>query len=98
VWYTEGAAGEPVPPATQPAEPTTEPTTKPAPAAAAQGESCKEAPCAAGLTCVKYYGIAGASGPEFASCEIPCVLPNAACPAGQKCITIADGPGRVCRP
>jgi eight-cysteine-cluster-containing protein len=64
----------------------------------AQGQSCKDAACATGLTCVKYFGIAGPSGPEFATCEVPCPDgADAPCPQGQKCITIADGPGQVCR-
>jgi hypothetical protein len=46
---------------------------------------------------VKYYGIAGARGPEFKSCEIKCAGKGAACPDGRKCTTIADGPGSVCR-
>jgi hypothetical protein len=67
-------------------------------AGVAQGQSCKAAACAAGLTCVKYFGIAGPSGPEFATCEVPCPDgSDAPCPQGQKCITIADGPGQVCR-
>lgn len=49
--------------------------------------------CDAG-TCSKYYGIAGPSGPEFSSCEIAC---DAGCPTGTECVTIADGPGAVCR-
>ena len=61
------------------------------------GETCgdKDA-CAQGLTCVAYYGIAGARGPQFKSCEIKCQS-DANCPADHKCITIADGPGQVCR-
>jgi len=61
------------------------------------GETCgdKDA-CAQGLTCVAYYGIAGARGPQFKSCEIKCQS-DANCPAAHKCITIADGPGQVCR-
>jgi len=62
-----------------------------------QGEGCAEGKCAAGLTCVEYYGIAGPRGPKFTSCEIPCVG-GGRCPGGQKCVTIADGPGQVCRP
>jgi eight-cysteine-cluster-containing protein len=62
-----------------------------------QGEKCPEGKCAEGLTCVSFYGIAGARGPKFTSCEIPCADPSVRCPAGQQCITIADGPGRVCR-
>ncbi|HTM19527.1 MAG TPA: hypothetical protein VL172_03435, partial [Kofleriaceae bacterium] len=64
----------------------------------AQGEKCEpDQGCASGLTCVSYYGIAGPSGPEFHSCEIPCGTEAATCPEGQTCITIADGPGQVCR-
>lgn len=53
---------------------------------------------AAGTTCVKYYGIAGPRGPEFSSCEIPCADDKSVCPAGSRCVTVADGPGAVCRP
>lgn len=60
-----------------------------------QGEDCPDDVCAAGLTCVHYYGIAGPSGPLFKSCEIPCDR-TAECPEGQQCVTIADGPGQVC--
>lgn len=80
-------------------DPTTSATTDPNPALAKQGEKCDDgATCDEGLTCVKYFGIAGPSGPEFTSCEIPCPDEKSACPDGQQCITIADGPGRVCRP
>lgn len=62
------------------------------------GENCgPNDTCAQGLTCVSYYGIAGARGPEFKTCEIRC-SDDSACPRGTKCITIADGPGQVCRP
>jgi hypothetical protein len=61
------------------------------------GENCgPNDTCAKGLTCVSYYGIAGARGPQFKSCEIKCTT-DTNCPAGHKCITIADGPGQVCR-
>jgi len=72
----------------------------PAPGGAgiAQGQSCKDAACAPGLQCVKYYGVGGPSGPQFATCEVPCPDgTDAACPKGQRCTTIADGPGKVCR-
>ena len=52
--------------------------------------------CEGGTSCVKYYGIAGPSGPEFASCEVACPS-GKGCPSGTACITIADGPGAVCR-
>lgn len=64
-----------------------------------QGQSCA-APtdqCAAGLSCESYYGIAGAAGPQFKTCEIPCAQPGALCPLGQACVTVADGPGQVCQ-
>ncbi len=61
-----------------------------------QGAKCPDGKCAEGLTCVEYYGVAGPSGPKFTSCEIPC--PKGNCPEGQSCTTIADGPGKVCRP
>ena len=55
---------------------------------------------AAGLECVKYFGIAGPRGGELKSCEIRCQNPRKddGCPAGQTCLVIADGPGNVCRP
>lgn len=63
-----------------------------------QGEECAVGDlCATGLDCVHYFGIAGPSGPEFTSCEIPCEV-DAECPADQECVMIADGPGDVCRP
>ena len=61
------------------------------------GENCgANDACGAGLTCVSYYGIAGARGPQFKSCEIRCER-GGGCPDGLQCITIADGPGQVCR-
>ena len=63
----------------------------------AQGQPCPAGACAPGLSCVDYYGIAGPNGPKFTSCEIPC-KGKTACPDAQKCITIAAGPGEVCRP
>jgi len=64
-----------------------------------QGEPCdSHGKCAARLTCVRYHGIAGARGPELTSCEIKCGEGTKGCPSGQACITIADGPGQVCRP
>lgn len=91
------------PPATPP-EPTTPPTNPTTPAQTgvkpgAIGETCgdKDA-CATGLECVKYYGIAGARGPQFKSCEARCEGPKSKCPSGTRCVTVADGPGQVCRP
>ncbi len=63
----------------------------------AQGQKCGAADaCAAGLECVKYYGIAGPAGGQFTSCEIKCSA-KSKCPSGQACTTMADGPGQVCR-
>jgi hypothetical protein len=55
--------------------------------------------CAKGFECVKYYGIAGARGPQFKTCEIRCEKTNeeTVCPKGTHCTTVADGPGQVCR-
>jgi hypothetical protein len=62
-----------------------------------RGESCLEhGRCTDGLACVSYYGIAGAKGPTFASCETPC-KDDTSCDKGTTCTTVADGPGRVCR-
>ncbi len=49
-----------------------------------QGQSCASPTqqCATGLSCESYYGIAGASGPQFKTCEIPCSAPGALCPLG----------------
>lgn len=64
----------------------------------AQGGDCSadNAQCANGTVCLSYFGIAGAQGPEFKTCEIPCSHPGTSCPLGQSCLTIADGPGQVC--
>ena len=65
-----------------------------------QAEPCDEnGKCAHGLTCVRYYGVAGARGPQMTSCEIRCGgKTKHHCPYGQTCTTVADGPGQVCRP
>ena len=63
----------------------------------AQGQPCDDGQCDNGLECVEYYGIAGPRGPEFNSCEIRCGGKAPPCPDGQACVTIADGPGQVCR-
>lgn len=64
-----------------------------------QGGDCSspQSVCSSGTQCVAYYGIAGSNGPEFKTCEIPCSHPGARCPLGQSCVTIADGPGQVCK-
>lgn len=62
------------------------------------GDPCDDAGgCPAGMTCLRYYGFGGPSGPEFRSCEVACGPAAAACPDGASCTTIADGPGAVCR-
>ena len=55
---------------------------------------CGGRTCRPGQECIEYYGIAGPSGPLLRSCEWRCA---AGCPAGTRCVTIADGPGKVCR-
>jgi eight-cysteine-cluster-containing protein len=93
IWY-RAAASSPTP---SPA-PTPAPTPAPSASLPGQGQTCGAGDaCQTGLTCVKFYGIAGARGPQLSSCEIRCAG-GAPCPAGQACITIADGPGQVCRP
>jgi hypothetical protein len=52
--------------------------------------------CAPGLTCIAYYGFAGPRGPQFKSCEVRC-KDDSGCPTGRTCVTVSDGPGRVCR-
>lgn len=90
---------EPAPTPTEPA-PTNE---TPAPAAsldlAQLGVPCGERGlCVEPTECVRYYGIAGPRGPQFSSCELRCAGPAKACPTGARCVTVADGPGEVCRP
>ena len=62
-----------------------------------QGQKCPAGGCASGLECIEYFGIAGPRGPKFTSCEIRCSA-DKPCAKPQKCVTIADGPGQVCRP
>lgn len=61
--------------------------------------TCDGKRCKPGQRCVSYYGIAGPQGPEFFSCEWTCDKSkgDTQCPAGTKCVTVADGPGDVCR-
>lgn len=99
----EPGSGEPTEQPADPGEPTEqpEPTGQGEPAAdqlPGRGVPCLEGGvCAKGLMCLEYYGIAGARGPKFTSCETPCRA-GSSCPDGLTCITIADGPGQVCRP
>jgi len=72
------------------------PTTQPSQAIELGTDCSKGEACASGASCVSYRGIAGARGPEFKTCEIKCADIKS-CPGGTKCMTIADGPGRVCR-
>ncbi|MCA9705961.1 MAG: hypothetical protein KDK70_08960 [Myxococcales bacterium] len=60
---------------------------------------CGGQPCAPPRECIEYYGIAGPSGPKFHSCEIRCTpgKGDGGCPEGTQCVTVADGPGSVCR-
>jgi len=91
----------PPPPAPAPA-PTPDPAPTPAPVppvadAPGIGQKCGANDlCAPPAGCVSYYGIAGAKGPQFKTCEVKCDA-KTACPDGKKCTTIADGPGSVCR-
>jgi hypothetical protein len=89
-------------PTPAPPTPAPDPTPPPPPAvdaSAPAAENCGDKPaCVAPATCVSYFGIAGARGPKFHSCEIKCTPKHEGdCPADKKCVTIADGPGSVCR-
>jgi hypothetical protein len=98
----EPASAPAAKPAPAPAAPTTKPAAPVEPSAgggAAPGisEKCGASDaCAAGLSCVSYYGFAGARGPQFKTCEMRCDS-DKVCPKGRHCATVADGPGRVCR-
>lgn len=96
----------PTPTEPAPTEPTADPSAGSGSAAPVEkpadgpgiGENCgANDACAAGTECVKYYGIAGPRGGEFKTCEIKCSGKGGVCPAGKNCVTIADGPGSVCR-
>jgi hypothetical protein len=102
-----GPAAPPAPVEPAPVEPTpVEPTPTPAgdPAgepvaidAARLHEKCgADDSCPPGLECITYYGIAGARGPQFKTCELRCTK-QTKCPDGTSCGVIADGPGQVCR-
>lgn len=83
-WNADGVTLPPVPPQPEPSE----------------EASCATTLCQPPTVCLEYYGIAGPSGPKFVSCEIPCdstAKQKTACPQGMSCVTIADGPGSVCR-
>ena len=87
-------APAPANPATESPSPATPPANTTAPGV---GQKCGDNDvCAQGAECVSYYGIAGAKGPQFKTCEIKCGA-DKQCPSGLACKTIADGPGQVCR-
>ena len=73
------------------------PTAEPPRTGPKLGETCGEGDTCGEGACVKYYGIAGPRGPEFKSCEIRCDA-QGGCADGRQCVTVADGPGSVCRP
>lgn len=79
------------------AMPATPPTAPAQASGPGQGQPCDNGACGQGLMCVEFYGVAGPAGPKLSSCEIPCDKTGSQCPHGQKCVTIADGPGQVCR-
>lgn len=95
----------PTPSAPAPSAPSG-PAAAPPPAAgggalvSALGQPCGDGDaCPSGASCKTYYGFAGPSGPAFKSCEVACgaAASGAVCPAGTACVTVADGPGSVCR-
>lgn len=93
-----GAETTPPPAATPPATPAATPPAAPAAELPSKaGAPCDDKGCGGGFECKAYYGIAGPKGPQMKTCEISCSAKGAKCPDGTKCITIADGPGRVCR-
>jgi eight-cysteine-cluster-containing protein len=55
---------------------------------------CGGRTCKPGQQCTEYFGVAGPRGPLLRSCEWRC---EDGCPDGTRCVTIADGPGKVCR-
>lgn len=77
-----------------------DPTPRPEPPLTLPPPTCNGKPCEPPRQCISYFGIAGPSGPTFYACEIPCEpgLTNGGCPEDMRCVTIADGPGDVCRP
>lgn len=105
VWWSPsgatiaGGGTKPEPGGTKP-EPGGATTQKPTPntGEAPRGTtvSCGTETCKPGQECIGYYGIAGPRGPKFESCEWRCAK-DGACPKGTTCVTVADGPGRVCR-
>jgi hypothetical protein len=91
----------PLPPPSRSPTPASDSPSKPAPSVTDRapdiGEKCGPGDaCADGLTCVSYYGIMGTRGPQFRTCEARCDRKQR-CPSGRSCVTVSDGPGRVCR-
>jgi hypothetical protein len=66
------------------------------PAGPRLGEPCGPGDACGEGSCVSYFGIAGPRGGELKSCEIRCDA-KGGCANGRQCITVADGPGQVCR-
>lgn len=89
------AMGSAADPAAPPATGSGAATSAPRPGAPKIGEPCAAGDACGEGSCVSYRGIAGARGPEFKTCELRC--DQGTCRDGRKCITIADGPGQVCR-
>lgn len=87
-WSPSGAALKKPGPATTP------PAANDGTAASDDLVRCGNETCKPGQVCTEYFGIAGPSGPRFQSCEWSC---DDGCPKGTQCVTVADGPGRVCR-
>jgi hypothetical protein len=86
-------------PGTEPAPgpgPGAPPPPGPSSSAPKLGEPCGPGDACGEGSCVTYYGIAGPRGPAFKSCEIRCDA-QGKCAGDRKCITVADGPGQVCR-
>jgi hypothetical protein len=69
---------------------------EPAPKGPGIGENCAPDDSCGEGACTKYFGIAGPRGPQFKTCEIRCST-GTTCEGDRKCVTIADGPGQVCR-
>ncbi|HET6585430.1 MAG TPA: hypothetical protein VFG69_18355 [Nannocystaceae bacterium] len=76
--------------------PTDKPTPNSGEAPGAATTTCGTSTCKPGQECISYYGYAVPKGPKFESCEWRCGK-DGSCPKGTTCVTVADGPGRVCR-
>lgn len=89
-WFTTD--GSTLPPATSGASSGGD-ATQPPP----DGPACGNKTCVSGEKCIEYFGVAGPAGPRFYECGIPCNPQKPNCPEAMSCVTIADGPGPVCR-